>query len=78
MEAASEVDGFSFHAFCSRSKEKAEIFQMQYNIPYIYTDLDEMLSNDEIDAVYIVVPNFLHYDYTVIVFPIDDNRQYRL
>jgi predicted dehydrogenase len=66
LEAASEVDEFSFHAFYSRNMEKAKEFQKQYNVPFIYADLDEMLGNDEIDAVYIAVPNFLHYEYTMM------------
>jgi predicted dehydrogenase len=37
-------------------KNRAQILQKQTGAAYLYTDLDEMLANDEIDAVIVVMP----------------------
>jgi len=54
-------------ALVSGDREKARRFQEKYGVPYTYTyeQLHECLSNSEIDAVYIVLPNALHRDFTV-------------
>lgn len=46
-----------------RSKEKLLEMQNKYNIEKIYTDLDELLSDDGIDTVYVALPNSLHFDF---------------
>ena len=49
--------------------EKAERWKAQYNIPekniYNYDNFDEIASNDDIDIVYIVLPNSMHAEYTI-------------
>ena len=48
---------------------KAEKWKMQYNIPekniYNYQTFDNIVSNKDIDAVYIVLPNSMHKDYAI-------------
>lgn len=41
-----------------------EEFKDTYKIEHIYTDIDECLSNDEIDTIYVALPNHLHYMFT--------------
>ncbi len=49
----------------SKEKEWAE----KYNIPqkniYNYDDFDKIASNDDIDIVYVVLPNSMHAEYTI-------------
>lgn len=48
---------------------KAEIWKKQYNIPdkniYNYQNFDEIVHNNDIDLVYVVLPNSMHKEYTV-------------
>ena len=46
-----------------RSKEKANALAADYYIPAVYTDFDQMLSEADMDAVYIGIPNSLHYSF---------------
>lgn len=41
--------------------DNMEKLQMQYGIDRVYTDIDECLANEEIDTVYVAVPNHLHF-----------------
>jgi len=45
----------------SRSLEKANNFKEKFNISKMYTSYLEMLSDNEIDTVYIASPNSLHF-----------------
>ena len=51
------------------TKEKEKVWSEKYNIPekniYNYDDFDEIAKNDEIDIVYIVLPNSMHAEYTI-------------
>ena len=47
---------FEAAAVCSRSKESAEAFAAGHGIPRTFTDIDEMASDPEIDAIYIGTP----------------------
>ncbi len=48
-------------ALYSRSYEKGKDFAENNNIEKVYTDLEEMCSDPDIDTIYIVSPNVLHY-----------------
>lgn len=41
--------------------DNMEKLQTQYGIDRVYTDIDECLANEEIDTVYVAVPNHLHF-----------------
>ena len=47
-------------AVCDLDKEHAEEVAAEYKIPRIYTDHLEMLENDDVNAVSVCLPNFLH------------------
>lgn len=49
-------------AVYSRDISKAEKFAAEHNVTDYYDSLDEMLSNDNIDGVYIASPNYAHYE----------------
>lgn len=64
LEALDKVDGAQCVAMYSRKEERALPLADKYAIPSIYTNLDEMLSNPEIDFIYVASPNSLHYEHT--------------
>ena len=57
-------EGIELAAVYSRTEEKAKTLAGKYGCSKTYTDLDTFLSDDEINTVYIAIPNLLHYEYT--------------
>lgn len=55
---------FEAAAVCSRSLEKGRAFATAHGIPKVYTDIEEMASDPEIDAIYIGTPNSTHKSLT--------------
>lgn len=55
--------GWTAQALCGtpRSEEKVRQLCAAHNIPLAYTDYSAMLKEADVDAIYIAVPNFLHY-----------------
>lgn len=51
------------------TKEKEKIWQDKYGIPdgniYNYDNYDSIAENDDIDIVYVVLPNSMHAEYTI-------------
>ncbi|WP_129706614.1 Gfo/Idh/MocA family protein [Priestia megaterium] len=66
LESAQYVDDFQLAAVYSRTIEKAEEFAGKYDIPHIFTDLEEMATSSEIDAVYIATPNAYHAEQAIL------------
>ena len=56
---------FEAAAICSRTREKAEEFASAHGIGKIYTDIDAMASDPDIDAIYIGTPNHTHHDIAI-------------
>ena len=52
-------------AVASRSQEAATAYAKKWEIPTAFSSYQEMLDFDEIDAVYIGLPNHLHAEWTV-------------
>lgn len=56
-------------AIVTGTPSKAEAWQKQYNIPashcYTYETFDQLKDNPDVDIIYIVLPNFLHAEYTI-------------
>ena len=53
-------------AVCSRSRESGKAFAEAHGIAKVYTDIDEMASDPEIDAIYIGTPNSTHHDLAIL------------
>jgi predicted dehydrogenase len=51
------------YAVGSRALERADAFADRYDIPRRYGSYDELLSDDEVDAVYIALPNHVHSEW---------------
>ncbi len=56
-----KVPAFHCAAVCSRQKATGEALAQSFGIPKVYTDLDAMLADPDIELVYIATPNSLHY-----------------
>jgi predicted dehydrogenase len=53
-------------ALVSDDKKKRETLSRKYRVPaFSYNDYEECLRRDDVDAVYIAVPNTMHAEYTV-------------
>lgn len=52
-------------AACRRDADKLCSFAETFDIPRTYTDIDALLGDPEIDAVYIATPNHLHCEQTI-------------
>lgn len=65
LKAAQRIENFDVIAISGRvsSKDKLNQLAREYKIKKIYMDYDEMLHDTEIDAVYIAVPNHVHFEY---------------
>lgn len=50
-------------AVYSRKEESAQTLKEKYQVPKIYTDLDQMLEDDDIDCIYVASPNSLHFEH---------------
>ncbi|MFQ3611022.1 MAG: Gfo/Idh/MocA family oxidoreductase [Fimbriimonadales bacterium] len=47
------------------NEESARAAAEKFNVPHVYTDFREMLKRDDIHAVSVTTPNFLHKDATI-------------
>jgi predicted dehydrogenase len=52
-------------AVASRDGEKANEYAAEWQIPRAFGSYEDMLGSDEVDAVYISLPNHLHCEWTV-------------
>lgn len=59
--------GWEPAAICAtaRSREKAEQLCQEYHMEEVFLDFKSMLEHVQMDAVYIGVPNFLHYEFAM-------------
>ena len=63
LTTADQIDNLELTAISStkRSAGIAQELAQKYNISQTYTDNEELISDSNVDTVYIGVPNFLHY-----------------
>lgn len=59
---AFQSEGLEVVAVCTRRPERAEEAAAKFGIPHAFTDFDEMLKLDDLDAVSIVTPAAAHRD----------------
>lgn len=58
---ALHIPNATLTAVCATTPEKIRRAQDEWDVPYGYTDFDEMLKNPDIDAISIVTPTSIHY-----------------
>ncbi len=64
LNAVSVTPGISLQAVYSRTEEKGRSFAVSFGCDTVYTDLDAMLADPNINTVYVASPNSLHYAQT--------------
>lgn len=52
-------------ACCDVNADRARRFAGRYRIPQVYTDYAELLTTASVEAVYLAVPHYLHYEMIV-------------
>ena len=65
LDAINQIEDIKVTAICARpqSEAKARAIADKHNFYLIYTDYAAMLQDDDLDFIYIAVPNSLHYSY---------------
>lgn len=58
-----KITGFSLEAVMRRDEEKAKDFAKRHNVNKYYTNADDLINDDEIDAIYIATPPDTHKYY---------------
>jgi len=66
LEAAKELEDFYLTAVYSRTEEKAREFANTHGVSHIFTNIEEMVQSNTIDAVYIASPNSLHANQAIL------------
>ncbi|WP_379132048.1 Gfo/Idh/MocA family protein [Paenibacillus sp. sgz500958] len=66
VQAGLENEEFILTAVYSRTEEKGNSFAAKYAGAAIYTNLEEMVSSEDVDAVYIASPNSMHAEQAII------------
>ncbi|MBR5433338.1 MAG: Gfo/Idh/MocA family oxidoreductase [Bacteroidales bacterium] len=63
-ETVAAMDGYEIFAVASRSLEKAQAFASKWNICKAFGSYEELVSEKEIDMIYIATPHSHHYQHT--------------
>lgn len=66
IQSAMETEQFALTALYSRTEEKGKAFAAKFNDPIVYTDLEQMVKSDQLDAVYIASPNSFHAEQAIL------------
>ncbi len=56
------TDGISLEAVYSRTEEKGRELAGEYGVEKVYTDLEALFSDEEVNFIYVASPNNLHYE----------------
>lgn len=64
LDAVKQIEDITCVAMYSRKKESALALSEKFQVHTIYTNLDEMLQQTDIDFVYVASPNSLHFEHT--------------
>lgn len=60
LPVLSKMRGAQLVALCDNDRPKARSLADRFNIPDVFTDIEDLLELDELDAVVIATPNHLH------------------
>lgn len=63
LDAVEKINGIKCKAIYSRKETTGKQIAEKYNVKKVYTDLEYMLQNIDIDFVYVASPNSLHYEH---------------
>ena len=60
LPVLSKMRGVELVALCDNDRPKARALADRFEVPDTYTDIEDLLEADELDAVVIATPNHLH------------------
>ena len=60
-----QAENCELYAIAGRNIEKAEQFKEEFGFEKAYGSYKELLADQEVGAVYIALPNTLHYEWAV-------------
>ena len=63
--AFSKVQGSKLVAVMRRDAQKVKDYASRHNIPYYFTDANDLIQHPEVDAIYIATPPKYHEDYAI-------------
>lgn len=61
LDQIARVEGISCEAVYSRTEEKGSALAEKYGVRKVYTELEAMLEDPDVDFVYVASPNSLHF-----------------
>ena len=61
-----KVEGATITAVGSRSKDRANEFALEYNIPNHFGSYEELVQYSEIDVIYVSTPHNFHCEHTIL------------
>lgn len=64
-EGMQQAENCELYAIAGRSMEKAESFREKYGFQKAYRSYGELLADPDVEAVYIPLPNTMHYEWTL-------------
>lgn len=64
-EGMRQAENCELYAIAGRSMEKALAFQEKYGFQKAYGSYEDLLADPEVEAVYIPLPNTMHYEWTL-------------
>jgi predicted dehydrogenase len=62
-KAYTQIDEARIHSLCTRNEEKLQRIAQELDVQNTYTNYDEFLADDQLDAVSICVTDPLHFDF---------------
>lgn len=64
-EGMKQAENCELYAIAGRSMEKAEVFKEKYGFQKAYGGYEDLLADPQVEAVYIPLPNTMHYEWTI-------------
>lgn len=65
LTSVKDNEGITCAAIYSRFKDKGIALANKYQVNKVYTDIDEMLDDPELNFIYVASPNSLHYQHAL-------------
>jgi predicted dehydrogenase len=65
--AYQKIQGFELVAVMRRDQNKAQDYAQRHGVPKFYSDVQSLINDPEIDAIYIATPPDSHKDYALMV-----------
>jgi predicted dehydrogenase len=65
LETRTGSDPYEFIAIGSRNPDRATTYARELEIPRAYGSYEELLRDEDVEAIYIAMPNALHYEWSM-------------